>query len=575
VNWHQVNRHVRNLRRRIFRASQADDWRTVNRLQKLMLRSYANRLHAVRRVTQINHGKHTPGIDKLVVLTPTERGKLVDEMAGYQPWRAKPTRRVYIPKANGKRRPLGIPTIRDRALQAMVKNALEPAWEAHFEATSYGFRPGRSAHDAIQRIYGLARTTTARPWVLDADIQGAFDHIDHAYLLRTIGPFPGRAVIKQWLKAGYMECGTLHQTEEGTPQGGVISPLLLNIALHGLEAAVGVRRSVWSGGKVNYSRSDGIPVRYADDFVVFCRTEEQTWAIKHRLAHWLGQRGLAFSEDKTRVVHLEDGFDFLGWTVKRYRVTTTRSGWILLIKPSKDSVATIKERLRQEWHGLRGTNAGAIVRRLNPIIRGWATYHCTQVAAEIFRDLDRYMFWKEVRWIRRTHPHKSTTWTTARYFGALHPQREDRWVFGDKRSGIAVTKFSWHPIQRHVLVKDRASPDDPALRSYWEERQRSRAKLLSPIRYRLAQQQRSRCPMCGDYLLNGEALQVDHIMPQYLGGSDAFSNLRLLHLLCHHQRHAQDKRRMSLLRNGMRATTGAVCGESRTHGSEGGRQQRC
>src|SRR5215467_12367686 len=231
INWRKANRTVRNLRRRIFRAAQEGTLKKVRSLQNLMLRSYSNRLVSVRRVAQINAGKHTPGVDKLVIKTPAARGRMVDLLAHYTLWKAKPARRVYIPKANHKLRPLGIPIKADRCLQAMIKNALEPAWEAKFEGTSYGFRPGRSCHDAIEKIFVLARPNKTKKWILDADIRGAFDNISHEYLLRAIGPVPGRELIKQWLKAGYIEHGTFHATEQGTPQGGVVSPLLANIAL--------------------------------------------------------------------------------------------------------------------------------------------------------------------------------------------------------------------------------------------------------------------------------------------------------------------------------------------------------
>src|SRR6476646_6905869 len=241
VDWRQVNRRVRNLRQRIFRATRENDLKKVRSLQKLMLRSYSNTLKAVRLVTQENKGKYTAGVDRVVALTIQDRNELVDSLMADQPWRSAPVRRVHIPKANGKLRPLGIPTIRDRALQARVKNALEPFWEAHFEPCSYGFRPGRGCHDAIARTYNVATPIRRRKWVLDADIKGAFDNIDHDYLLNAIGKFPARELIRQWLKAGYMERGVFHATSSGTPQGGVISPLLANIALHGMEAAVGVK----------------------------------------------------------------------------------------------------------------------------------------------------------------------------------------------------------------------------------------------------------------------------------------------------------------------------------------------
>jgi RNA-directed DNA polymerase len=260
IDWRTVNRRVRNLRQRIFRATQEGDWDKVQSLQRLMLRSSSNVAQSIRRVTQINQGKHTPGIDKVVVKTPEARGQLMDYiLQRTTPWRAVPVRRVYIPKANGKLRPLGIPTILNRTLQAIVKNALEPSWEARFETTSYGFRPGRSAQDAIRQIWDIA-SLKAKPWVLDADITGCFDNLNHEHLIATIGPFPAQALIRQWLKAGYVEYGQLHETPTGSPQGGVISPLLANISLHGMEAALGIHY------QPNHKRCGRCAViRYADD----------------------------------------------------------------------------------------------------------------------------------------------------------------------------------------------------------------------------------------------------------------------------------------------------------------------
>lgn len=247
VNWQQADKSVRNLRERIFRATQAGDHHKVRNLQKLMLRSKSNVLMSVRRVTQINAGKKTPGVDKVVVKTPEARSDLVNELVSYTPWKASPTRRIYIPKkANGKMRPLGIPTVRDRAMQAMVKNALEPEWEAQFEVSSFGFRPGRRCHDAIESIW-VTISKGRKVWVLDADIEGAFDNIGHEPLLQTLEHFPAKALVNQWLKAGYMEGGIKHETPAGTPQGGVISPLLANIALHGMEVALDVKRERCSG----------------------------------------------------------------------------------------------------------------------------------------------------------------------------------------------------------------------------------------------------------------------------------------------------------------------------------------
>ena len=239
TNWKHVYATVKNLRQRIFRASREGDRKRVRSLQRLMLRCRANVLESVRRVTQMNQGKDTPGVDQMLVLTPEERGRLCDQLSQLELHRVHPVRRVYIPKRKGKR-PLGIPTIVDRCVQAMVKNALEPFWEARFEGISYGFRPGRGCHDAIEKVFALARPNTIRPWVLDADIEGAFDNIGHLALLQAIGNFPARELIKQWLKAGYVEDEMLHPTDTGVPQGGAISPLLLNVVLHGMEQALGI-----------------------------------------------------------------------------------------------------------------------------------------------------------------------------------------------------------------------------------------------------------------------------------------------------------------------------------------------
>lgn len=530
VNWQQAERRVRNLRQRIFRASQAGDWKTVRSLQKLMLRSHANVLTSVRRVTQINAGRNTPGVDKVVVKTPAARGQLVAQLATYQPWRTTPVRRVYIPKANGKQRPLGIPTIRDRCLQAMVKNALEPSWEAQFEATSYGFRPGRGCHDAIAQIFNHARPNGRKKWILDADIQGAFDNIDHRYLLQTLGNVPGRALIKQWLKAGYLDNGIFSPTDAGTPQGGVISPLLANIALHGMETALGIKPS-----RRNNCRA---VVRYADDFVVFCASREDAQTAQEILTGWLAERGLALSPEKTRIVHITAGFDFLGFNIRNYKTPlTSRSGYKLLIKPSKDSVTKVRARLRTEWRSLNGAQVAAVVKRLNPIIRGWANYFRIGVAQKTFEGLDNWMFHRQVRWARYRHPNKPWYWLKQRYWGKLYATRNDQWVFGDKRTTMALLKFNWFPIERHVLVRGTASPDDGQLTAYWQARQQAKAKDLPGKHQRIARQQNYRCPLCRESLFNEEEIHVHHKEPRSNGGTNRYNNLVLVHLYCHQQIH--------------------------------------
>jgi RNA-directed DNA polymerase len=371
VNWRAVEEDVRRLRQRIFTATKAGDLKKVRSLQRLMLRSRSNVLLSVRRVTQDNAGRTTAGVDGEVMTTSYGRARLVEWMLNEtEPWQARPVRRVFIPKSNG-RRPLGIPVIVDRVFQARVKNALEPEWEARFEPKSYGFRPGRGCHDAIEAIYQVVKgRNPKRLWVLDADLAAAFDRLDHSHLLDQLGAFPGRGMIADWLTAGVIEKDHFTPTEEGVPQGGVISPLLLNIALHGMEAAAGVRyfRRARGTGNIETAPDGPTLVRYADDMVALCHSRRQAEDVKARLAEWLAPRGLAFNEDKTRIVHLADGFNFLGFNVRRYHDK------LVLIKPSKQAVRRIRLRLRAEMRALRGSNASAVLKKLAPIVRGWAAY---------------------------------------------------------------------------------------------------------------------------------------------------------------------------------------------------------
>ncbi len=482
IDWVNCHRRVRSLQTRIVKAWQEGRRHKAKALQRLLIRSLSGKALAVKRVTE-NQGKRTPGVDGETWSTPEAKSKAVLSLRGrgYQP---RPLRRVYIPKNNGKMRPLGIPTMKDRAMQALHLLALEPIAECTADGNSYGFRPKRSAVDAMMQCNIVFNQGGSAKWVLEGDIKACFDNISHDWLLAHV-PMD-RAILRKWLKAGFIESRTLHPTEAGTPQGGIISPVIANIALDGLEKELRMR----------FRKPDKVYlVRYADDFVISGKSAELLKKeVVPLVESFLKARGLALSQEKTSITHIEHGFDFLGWNVRKYHNGT------LLIKPSEKSVRT----LLQKW-------------------RIWR------------------VLW---RWAKRRHPNKGAQWLVRRYF---QKPGQIGWVFatteqardGTLRRTRLINLRDDVPIRRHVKVKVGANPFDPEWELYFEQREERRMKLTLHGRiWKLWQRQKGRCPACRQVVTHDTGWNVHHVVWRTKGGTDRLDNLALLHPNCHRQLHS-------------------------------------
>jgi RNA-directed DNA polymerase len=526
IDWLEVEYSVRQLRNQIFVASRENDLRRVGNLQKVMMRSQANRLLAVRRVTQINKGHRTPGVDKKTYETPQERLQLAKELVEIRvnAWPPPPVQRVYIPKGKTGKRPLGIPTQLDRCLQTIVKNALEPYWEARFEHYSFGFRPGRSTMDAINAILQFTMHGN-RPIILDADIKGAFDHIAKEPLMEAIGNSPVRFIVRRWLEAGIMEGVEFTPTLAGTPQGGIISPLLANIALHGMQEAIGMVRKPYE----RRYKCPSVVVRYADDFVALSRTVEDSRKTKDQLQDWLAETGLAMSTEKTKTVHITEGFDFLGFNIRQYeRKATTRKGFGVTIRPARGNIEKIKDELREVFQRRLHHEPKLMVMEINAKIRGWAGYYRPVDSRRTFRKLDEFLWHRSWRYAKRKHPQKNADWLKKKYF-------PEQWRL--QVEGATLLRFQDFNFQRRNVLKIGASPDNPEEEDYWNER-RSQPTIELRVKAKLWRKQQGLCEYCKGELDNGEEIAIDHKIPKGKGGDPhKLSNMALVHETCHWRKH--------------------------------------
>lgn len=542
IKWGDCYLEVRKLQVRIAKATREGRWRKVKALQWLLTHSYSARCLAVRRVTE-NRGKRTAGVDGVTWSTPAGKSEAIGSLKrlGYQP---KPLRRVYIPKSNGKKRPLGIPTMKDRAMQALHMLGLEPVAETTADWNSYGFRPERCTADAIGHLFVALSQKGAAQWVLEGDIKGCFDHISHAWMLKNI--CTDTKVLAKWLKAGFVDEGRLFPTDEGTPQGGIISPVLANLVLDGLEDLMGAfYGSTKLDGREHRMLKHKVHfVRYADDFVITSNSKETLEdEIRPLVREFLADRGLELSEEKTRVTHISEGFDFLGQNVRVYQHRTPKA--IMLIKPSKKNVETFLEGVRETIRALRTAKQEEVIKVLNPKIVGWANYHRHVVSKETFTKIDNEIWQALWRWANRRHPMKSKGWVKSRYFRRIAGRD---WMFSCKtvredgsdallvlRNAVAIE------IKRHVKIRGAATPFDPLFEEYFEARSSvkmennlaGRRKLLN-----LWKRQKGLCPGCGERITEITRWHAHHVVRRVDGGSDSLSNLLLMHPACHMQHHA-------------------------------------
>ncbi|MBV9356084.1 MAG: reverse transcriptase N-terminal domain-containing protein [Chloroflexi bacterium] len=555
--WRKLERVVYRLQTRILRASERGNVQAVHSLQRLLMKSEAARCLAVRRVTQDNQGKNTAGVDGIKAVPPAQRLRLVDLLAHPDAIKPRPTRRVWIPKpGKTEKRPLGIPVMLDRGHQALVKLALEPEWEARFEPNTYGFRPGRSVHDAIGALFQML--CFKDKYVLDADIQGCFDNIARRPLLDKLATYPKlRRTIKGWLKAGVLADGDWQPTERGSPQGGVVSPLLALIALHGLETAI-----------MSVFRNDDRPhvVVYADDFVVLHPTLAGVERARQVAEDWLSRIGLQLKASKTRVGHTlhaidgQVGFDFLGFSIRHYQTGKTRTerdgrlprSFKLLIKPSADAVKRHHQALRAVVRGHKAASQTALLIALNPIIRGWTAYYRTVVAKKVFASFHYHLMNTLRHWAGRRHGQKSWKWVFNKYWRRSATNRLEF----STMAGLRLVHHADTPIQRHVKVRATASLFNGDI-VYWSQRLRQHPLTMGRIGI-LLKRQRGRCAWCGSLFLDRTSIEVHHVQPQVFNGRTDLTNLQLLHRYCHDQKSVLDGSATRRHREGVPATNRAT-----------------
>lgn len=534
IDWRKVQKNVRVMQHRLAKATSDGNWRRVKALQRWLSRSFCAKALAVKRVTE-NQGKRTSGVDRQLWDTPQLKHAAIASL-GKTRYRPLPLRRVNIPKTNGKLRPLGIPTMRDRAMQALHLLALDPVLETVSDQNSYGFRKNRATADAMSQIFIRLSRKGSAEWVLDADIEGFFDNINHDWMIDNIRM--DKSILRKWLKSGVVDGKQLQATTAGTPQGGIISPALANWTLNGLEAELVAHLDAkWGVAKAKKLKV-GV-IRYADDFVITGASRE---LLEEEIRPWVEQflsiRGLRLANAKTKIVHVDEGFDFLGWNFRKYTGK-------LLIKPSKKNVKAFYEKLGNAISSNLGATQENLIHLLNPMLRGWAQYHSPVVAKQTFSRMESQLFWRLMRWAKRRHPTKSADWIRRKYWRTVGNRH---WVFAcqvetkdGNKAVMELYSLAGTAIERHTKIKGAFNPYDPSMEMYGETLRKER--MVKNMRYRkewirLYVDQDGKCALCGCEMDFDTGWHDHHIVHRVSGGSDALGNRVLLHPNCHSQVHS-------------------------------------